>query len=369
MMRAEGFLLRVAGSGPVALAFALFSLRQGFARECLRLDDRDGPVPPALAARQLALSLGSWQLLQRIAPAPAAAPITTVDVAVAGHPGRTRITAAELGVPALGYVVRYAALLQALRSAATDAGLLRPPAPPDAGPGADTRETRPQVTIHAEGDTGEDAAVRRFEQAALLAEVEVETASTGTAWECFTREGPLAMLPLPEPHRYSLVWCASPAESERRAALSPEALAAELQSAFGWTLGRVAIVTPCHVAPMVRRQRRRITSGDAAWIGNAAQALHPVAGQGLNLGLRDAFQLAGCLGDALVRQESPAAALARFAALRRADRHGTIALTDAFASMFTWTPLRPLQSAALAALDLARPARSALAQRLMFGHR
>jgi 2-octaprenyl-6-methoxyphenol hydroxylase len=355
--------IQVTGSGPVALAFALFALRQGVDRRRLRLERRDEPLPAALAARQLALSLGSWQLLQRIARPPAAAPIATVDVSVTGLPGRTRITAAQMRAPALGYVVRYAALLEALRDAARSAGLFDLP---DPGEG----EASPAgLRIHAEGDAGEDASVLEFDQAALLAEVEAGNAHGTTAWECFTPEGPLALLPLPEPRRYSLVWCAAPAQSRRRAALDPAAQAAELQEAFGWPLGRLAIASPCLVAPMVRRTRREVVRGDEAWIGNAAQALHPVAGQGLNLGLRDAFELARSLAEAAAEGLAADAALRRFAQARRADRLGTIGLTDALARIFTVAPLRPLQSVALAALDLAPPARSALARRLMFGHR
>ncbi|HWS75111.1 MAG TPA: FAD-dependent monooxygenase [Quisquiliibacterium sp.] len=355
-------LLHVVGSGPVALAFALFALRQGIDPRRIVLERREDAIPAALAARQLAVSLGSWQLLRRIASAPPAAPIATVDVSVTGHPGRTRITAAEMGVPALGYVLRYAPLLESLRKAAGEAGLFAAPADPDAA-------EHPRLEIHAEGDTGEDAAVLEFEQAALLAEVEVEAQQGATAWECFTPEGPLALLPLPEPRRYSLVWCAAPAESRRRAALAPEDLAAELQSAFGWQLGRVSIASPCFVAPMVRRSRRQTASEREAWIGNAAQMLHPVAGQGLNLGLRDAFLLARCLADADADGRPAGTALTRYASERRVDRQGTIALTDAFARVFTMRPLRPLQSVALSALDLAPPARAALARRLMFGHR
>jgi 2-octaprenyl-6-methoxyphenol hydroxylase len=361
-MADERPVLQVVGSGPVALAFALFALRQGIDRRRIAVERRDGPVPAALAARQLAVSLGSWQLLRRIARAPAAAPIATVDVSVTGQPGRTRITAAEMRVPALGYVLRYAPLLESLQDAARRAGLFERP--------ADEGDARgPRLTVHAEGDTGEGASVLEFDQAALLAEVAVEAQHASTAWECFTPEGPLALLPLPEPCRYSLVWCASPRESERRAALPPEALAAELQSAFGWALGSLSIASRCVVAPMVRRTRRRTVARDQAWIGNAAQTLHPVAGQGLNLGLRDAFLLARSLADGAAEGLSDAACLEHYADARRLDRHGTIALTDAFARVFTLAPLRPLQSVALAALDVAPPARAALARRLMFGHR
>ena len=366
--------IRIVGSGPSALAFALFALRQGFAPHRLRLERFDAPPAPALAARQLAMSAGSWQLLGRVARQPRAAPVETVDVTLLGHPGRTRISAAEMGLPALGYVLRYADLLAVLQQAATQAGLRSCAAPvelvdrdghrvPHDGDEPDA------LTVHAEGDTGDDADRLEFGQSALLAEVEVAPAHGNVAFECFTADGPLALLPLPEAHRYSLVWCDRHAQTERRASLAPQALAEELQSAFGWPLGRVAIASPVFVAPMVRRRRRQVVGPREAWIGNAAQALHPVAGQGLNLGLRDAFSLAQALGDAEVRGEPAQSALAVYAGERARDRDATIGLTDTLARGFGLAALRPLQSAALAFLDLCPPARTTLARRFAFGVR
>jgi 2-octaprenyl-6-methoxyphenol hydroxylase len=373
-----GGALKIVGSGPVALAFALFTLRQGIPRADIALERFDAPPPPALAGRQLAMSAGSWQLLSRIARPARAAPIETVDVSILGHPGRTRITAREMKVPALGYVLRYGELLAVLQTAATEAGLGN-------GDGFDATEVldrdgrpllpaagnvaRTIITVHAEGDTGEDAERREFGQSALLAEVEADRPGHSEAFECFTADGPLALLPLPEPRRYSLVWCATHQQTGRRATLTPTALSSELQHAFGWALGRLAVVTPLLVAPMIRRRRRRTVDGTEVWIGNAAQALHPVAGQGLNLGLRDAFGLASLLGQTRARRESFGVALARYERARRGDRTGTIGLTDLLAGGFRFGPLRPLQSAALAMLDTTPTIRSMLARRLMYGLR
>ncbi len=360
--------LRVVGSGPVSLAFACFARRQGIAPEHIALDRAPGTPAPALASRVLALSLGTWQLLARITRLPTAAPIGTVDVTVSGLPGRVRLTAGELGVPALGYVVRYSTLLAALDRGIDAAGLGDAATRPPAG----TEGPQP-LLVHAEGDTGEDASELAFPQSALLAEVEVEAKREPhallPAYECFTVAGPLALLPLPEARRYSLVWCASPEETRRRASLPMDALAAELQNAFGWSLGRVSPLGPAVVAPMVRRARRRIAGAREVWIGNAAQALHPVAGQGLNLGVRDAFLLARCLGEAQARGADQAVALDRYARARTVDRSGTIALTDTLARIFSLQPLRPLQSLTLAALDLMPAARSGLARQFMFGFR
>ena len=370
--------VRVIGSGPVALAFAAFLRRQGLPARSIELTRNETPPAPALAARVLALSLGSWQLLSRIARLPAAAPIGSVDVAVSGLPGRARIDAREMNVPALGYVVRYTALLEALSrglealdgAAARGTRVATVPqgaAGPAAGSGPH------ELVVHAEGDTGQDASELVFAQAALLAEIEVDGAQAGTrggtAFECFTADGPLALLPLPEPRRYALVWCDRPELSQRRAELGTEALADELQQAFGWRLGRLRLTAGASVAPMVRRARRELASGNEVWIGNAAQMLHPVAGQGLNLGMRDAFVLARCIGEAAARGLDGAQALRRYERQRRTDRSGTIALTDTLARVFSLQPLRPLQSLTLAALDLSPAARDRLARHFMFGLR
>ena len=366
--------IRIVGSGPSALAFALFTLRQGFAADRLALERFDAPPPPGLAGRPLAMSAGSWQLLGRIADAPRATPIETVEVTVLGHPGRTRITAAGMGVPALGYVLRYADLLGVLQQAAARTGLRATDRAPEVfdrhgAPVQLPDDDAATLTVHAEGDTGDDAATREFGQSALLAEVAVEPAHGTVAFECFTANGPLALLPLPQAHRYALVWCDQHERSRERAALDPERPAPELQARFGWALGRLAIASTPLLAPMIRRRRLRIVDTRQAWIGNAAQALHPVAGQGLNLGLRDAFVLSRVLGEADARGEAAESALQRYARERAPDRGRIIGLTDLLARGFGVSALRPLQSAALALLDAIPPARATLARQLMFGDR
>jgi 2-octaprenyl-6-methoxyphenol hydroxylase len=359
--------IRVLGSGPVALAFAGFARRQGIAAEDIALESDAGPLPAGLASRTLALSHGSWQLVSRIALLPQAAPISTVDVTLSGLPGHVRISAAEMGVDALGQVTRYSDLMDALRQG-LDRLDLQPNQP------LATAHTQPAaVIVHAQGDCGPDASELRFAQQALIAEVQIEADAArvpgGTAFECFTPNGPLALLPVPRPGRYALVWCDLPERTRERAALDATQLAQQLQRAFGWRLGRITFVDEPQCVPMVRRARRELVCGNQVWIGNAAQALHPVAGQGLNLGLRDAFELAQCLGQARAQGLEPSQALQRYAGTRRLDRQGAILLTDTLARAFSVRALRPLQALALSSLDLFPAARRALAAHLMFGLR
>jgi 2-octaprenyl-6-methoxyphenol hydroxylase len=228
------------------------------------------------------------------------------------------------------------------------------------------------VIIHADGDPGDDARVREFDQCALLGEVRVPeepSPSAEVAYERFTDAGPLALLPLPEPRRRALVWCDTAERCEQWRALAPAALAAALQQRFGATLGPLQPDGPLAVVPLVRRVRTRQDSANEAWIGNAAQTLHPVAGQGLNLGLRDAFELAAALADADRTGTTAGQALEQFRRQRRTDRGLTVAITDLMARSFTWPFARPLQSPLLAALDLAPALRRPLAAQLMYGWR
>jgi 2-octaprenyl-6-methoxyphenol hydroxylase len=194
-------------------------------------------------------------------------------------------------------------------------------------------------------------------------------AAAEVAYERFTDAGPLALLPLPEPRRRALVWCDTAGRCEQRLALDRGELEAVLQARFGTALGPLRVEGPLAVAPLARRLRRRLEAPGEVWIGNAAQTLHPVAGQGLNLGLRDAYELAAALGDAARREAPLQTALPQYRRRRRADRSITVALTDLMAGSFTWPLARPLQSPLLAALDLLAPLRRPLAAQLMFGWR
>jgi 2-octaprenyl-6-methoxyphenol hydroxylase len=354
---------RVVGAGPVALAFALFLVRRGVPASTIALEpgpDADTPVPPALAARPLALSHGSRQLLDRIALLPATGTIGCVEVSLRGHAGRTRIVASDLRVPALGHVARYGALLSALREAARGHRWAQP------------HEAGAALRVHAEGDAGENADVREFDQSALLGEVHAPQAPAAlhaSAFERFTPEGPLALLPLPEPARWALVWCDRAGRCVARRAADAATLSAELQTRFGDTLGPLRVEGPLAIAPLARRARRETVRAGEVWIGNAAQSLHPVAGQGLNLGLRDAFELAEALWPVRRRGAPLAASLDAWRRRRRVDRSVTIVLTDLMAASFTWPLARPLQSPLLAALDVIGPLRRPLAARLTFGRR
>ena len=366
--------LHIIGTGPVSLLLRGLLVRQGFGEHELHCDPPPASLPDWLGQRAIALSLGSWQLLARVAPPPIGAPITTVEISLAGALGRTRLRAAELGVPAVGQVVRYEALHRALQQGldhrlTTGPGRPAPAATEAAAAPAAASTQAPALTIIADGNPGDDSDLRDFGQSALLATVQASRPHEGVAWERFTRDGPLALLPLPENRCWSLVWCAPTEIARARQALPPAALEAALEQAFGTALGRLSLVAAPHLAPLQRRVRQHPPGPATIAIGNAAQTLHPVAGQGLNLGFRDAFVLAGLLGAARAGARPLSTLPAEFARQRRRDRLAVVAVTDTLATIFTQPLLHPLQSLALGALDLVGPSRRALARAFMFGLR
>ena len=290
----------ILGAGPVGCTLAL--ALQG-ARHRVRLVE---PRPDALPAfRPIALSHASRLILERLGAWGSfpATPIESIHVSQAGAFGRTRMDAGDAGVPALGYVTQYADLVAALRARV---GLEGEPGEPAA------------LTVHAEGAAGE-ARERHYGHQAVVARVRAEPASLAMAYERFTAEGPLALLPLAG--EWALVWSARPQRAAALAAAPQEEFLRELQAAFGERAGRFVAAAQRACVPLALRTRPSRVEARTAYIGNAAQALHPVAGQGLNLGLRDAWDLA----QALHAADDPGSAgvLARFAAQRRLDAAAT----------------------------------------------
>jgi 2-octaprenyl-6-methoxyphenol hydroxylase len=217
------------------------------------------------------------------------------------------------------------------------------------------------------------ATVEDYDQVALIASLATDRPHDGTAYERFTRTGPLALLPLQD-GSYGVVWSAEPGEAARLLALDDTAFLSELQSRFGWRAGRFTRLGRRASYPLKLTRAATTTATRSVLIGNAAQALHPVAGQGFNLGLRDAAMLAEVIAGA--RSEAPrgpdappadvgsAELLARFEQWRSGDRSGVIRFTDGLIKLFGDT--RPGMGLArnfgLLLFDLAPPAKSALAR-------
>jgi 2-octaprenyl-6-methoxyphenol hydroxylase len=399
MTATTAWRIAVVGAGPVGLALALHAARL-LPHACITLfdarpADRDVGGDP----RTLALSLGSVQFLQRLGcwPAEAAEPIREVHVSQApptlqGVLGEAavRIAAQALAVPQLGAVLSYGALVAPLQqawmaAAAAEPGRLltrfgQPVAAlkaltdgveVDAGI-AETYD----LAVVAEGgvfaEQARKALAHDYGQTAWVGTVTLQGAPRGVAFERFTRHGPAALLPLPRAgdvdatSRSALVWCVARDDDPVRE-LDDAQRAAVLSTIFPPEAGRVVAVSPLKAFALGLNAERTLVQGRRIAIGNAAQTLHPVAGQGLNLGLRDAHTLV----DALRWAQDLDAALRRVEWARAPDRWSTIAVTDFLARSFTWQlpGAAGARGLGLAALQALPPLRDWLARRMMFGLR
>ncbi len=374
----------IVGGGPVGAALALAFEPSGLS--VLVADARD-ENPREDDPRTLALSYGSRLILERLGVwgnVTMATPIASIHVSQRGAFGRAVLSAAESGLPALGYVVPYAALQRALDAAmqrATHVTLVAGARVADVEAGAEfarielednasNREVRARLVVIADGGATSRALtrveVRDYGQSAIVANVLTSRSHGNIAFERFTSAGPLALLP--RENGYALVWTTTPDAAQQLCTLHASAFLAQLQTVFGDRAGRFTDVTARAAFPLTLRVAQPPTAARTLLLGNAAQTLHPVAGQGLNLGLRDAWELGECIqshpGDPGGRD-----VLAAYAARRWRDRTGGILLTDALVRVFSndRLPLRWLRGCGLTFLDSLPPVKRAFMQQMMFG--
>lgn len=395
--------LAVVGAGPVGLALALLAAQSLPKAQVSVFDARPLDKDVSGDPRTLALSLGSVQLLQRLDAwqADAAQPITEVHVsqqppslgaALAAWVGEptVRISALEEAVPMLGAVLSYGGIVAPLQRAWLAACEREPQRllsrfgqpvqglkPVDGGVEVDAGiAERFDLAVVAEGGVFSQLPRERlgalrepfhhdYHQTAWVGTVTLANARPGVAYERFTRHGPAALLPLKN-GQASLVWCV-PAVDDPVEPLNDAQRLAVLNTMFDAEVGAITALSPLKRFALGLSAERTLTDGRTVRIGNAAQTLHPVAGQGLNLGLRDAFELV----QALSRNADVAQVLRRLEWQRGPDRWAMIAATDFLARSFTWK--LPGAGAArglgMAALQALKPVKSALARQMMFGSR
>lgn len=376
----------ICGAGPVGLALAALMARRGVAPGSIALVDAKALGQAISDPRSIALSWGSRMLLEDVGAWPLpCTPIHQIHVSRRGHLGRSVMDRAEHKAEALGYVARYGDVVDALARACERAGVqvLRPvrvTTLDERRDGVvleldDGRKLHAQAAVQAEGGVfGEQAdrtQRRDYAQTAVIARISASQPIAHRAFERFTDEGPLALLPQdgPDGHRYALVWCVHPERAQQLLDLGEPAFLRQLGEAFGERLGTFTGASERAAFPLGLNADPRFSARTVA-IGNAAQTLHPVAGQGLNLGLRDAAVLARLLARGIDREGGVADALSRFAEERARDRGAIIRTTDALARVFANTgPLQAVFGLALAALDTVKPARMLLAELMMFGRR
>lgn len=341
--------------------------------------------------RRVFEALGLWSQL-----APRAAAIRRIHVSDAGRFGFARLEAEELGLDAFGHVVTNRDLGAVLRArlAAIPGLQLRMPARCTAvrlhadhvelHTDTDAAPIRARLAVAADGAksllreaAALEAATEDYGQVAVVAHAAATRPADGTAYERFTPQGPFAVLPLAggggdDGGGYGVVWTVASADADRVLAMPDTEYLAALQQAFGWRAGRFTRIGARQAYPLKLVRADRVTAPRVVLVGNAAQGLHPVAGQGFNLGLRDAATLAEILADA--RSSAPvfdagaSALLESYAARRERDRDGITRFTDGLVKVFGDTrPGVPLaRDIGLLLFDLSPTAKQAMS-RLSWG--
>jgi 2-octaprenyl-6-methoxyphenol hydroxylase len=373
----------VVGGGPVGATLTLALRGTGLAVGLL-----EARAPHAAGDRRpIALSHGSRLILDRLGVweqlAPAT-PILSIHVSQRGGFGRVGLDAREARLPALGYVVDYGQLAAAFARALEAGGGAQPiratASALEAGTaaavvrfavGGDTGDASARLLAVADGGVLPVAPVRTrdYGQAAVTARVTCGAPHQNVAYERFTPEGPLAILP--DGEAVALVWTTTPEHAQQLCGLTDTDFLAQLQENFGNRLGTFNGASSRAWYPLALKVATPVAEPRTVVLGNAAQTLHPVAGQGLNLGLRDAWELATMLRNCDPAEIGGPRQIQAYAARRRLDRSGGILFTDALVRLFSneFTPLRLARGLGLAVLGAVPPVKDFVVRRMTFGAR
>ncbi len=365
--------LVIVGGGMVGASLALalsnthlkIALVESFAPQA---DDH-----PSYDSRAIALSYGSKEILATLGlwdalVADTVTPITDIHVSDRGHFGVTRINATNEQVEALGYVVEASVMGRAMNSRITtlqNLTLICPAKVTAIDIGADvaqlsvtqhdqTRSITTRLVVAADGGNSTVASLLQaktwnasYHQTAIIANITTDQAHRGFAYERFTNSGPLALLPNRAPPfmdgveegdcRWSLVWTANDDQVDEIMTLDDEAFKQRLQQRFGKRAGKIIKVTPRSAYPLRLQFVREFARPRVAFIGNAAHILHPVAGQGFNLGLRDVAALAEVISAAATQGEDPGTLtiMQRYQQWRRKDYMRVAAMTHSMVKLFS----------------------------------
>ncbi len=389
-MRTENYDIAIIGGGPVGMALALALRNSGLsillleARGLPEKVDDERPLALSHGSHLILQRLGAWEKLSRFTL------IKTIHISNKGFFGRTVLTTKDAGVPALGYVVNYHDLFRALYETAlenniqyqTDAIVKEFSTDDNSGHiqyDHDGIEKKISAGLLILADGGRLATqikdiafhTTEYNQWAIVANIKSEIQQSGIAYERFTSDGPIALLPSGE--NFALVWTAAPETAKAILALDDKNFLSRLHQHFGDRLGKFLYSGKRSGFPLALKYAQPTTSQRIALVGNAAQTLHPVAGQGFNLGLRDAYELAqeilNTIGDQ--KEIGSPSMLARYRQQRRTDSNGGRIFTDSLIKVFAHdnTLLKHFCGIGLTVLDNFPPAKRFVARRMIFGAR
>ncbi len=360
--------LLIVGGGMVGASLARALSGLGLRIGVVEAYALEGETQPSFDDRVIALSWGSRLILQGIGVWPAMAreaePIIDIHISDRGHFGFTHLNCEQEGVEALGYVVTARAMGEVLQqdlSEQADVTFICPArltslsvepeqVKVDLEQAGAVSSCTTRLLVAADGGDskvrqlmGIPLKEREYGQTAIIANLTASQSHHGVAYERFTDSGPLAMLPMTE-GRISMVWTAKDSQVEALMALHDEGFLDALQERFGYRLGRLESIGKRLAYPLRLRQATEQVRARVALIGNAAHTIHPVTGQGFNLGLRDVAALADLLGDAARAQLDPGemSLLNAYADWRRRDQQAVALITDSLARLFA-NPLGPLR--------------------------
>jgi 2-octaprenyl-6-methoxyphenol hydroxylase len=386
----------IAGGGMIGASLALALSPLGLRVAVVEAVARGETRQPSFDDRSTALSRSTQRMFEAMGlwddVIPAATPIRRIHVSDRGRFGFSHIDAAQQGVDALGYVVINRVLGEVLQSALARAETVDVLCPArvvdidiggDAATarietgGGDEQELDCQLLVAADGANsmlrpmlGICATKTDYGQHAIIGNLLPEKPLDNCAYERFTDNGPLALLPVAN-DRAGFVWIVPSDDAGRVLALDDAAFLGELQAAFGYRLGRLSRVGKRAAYPLALSKALRLTAERAVLVGNSAHGLHPVAAQGFNLGMRDVAALCDCIADA--RGANPSAdlgdpdLLARYAQWRRSDQGKLVRLTDGIVRLFgsSSPPLRAVRNLGMLGFDLVPGVRSVFAKHMM----
>ena len=375
--------LTITGAGVIGQYCALALIEKGMQARQIRLIDKRSSSAHAADERKIAVSAGSYQLLARMGATPDiqdAYAIKQIHISRHTYFGRTLLNCEDYPLPALGYVISYRDILRPLTNRLRQLGV-------EVSYHCEVlahhyeqnvlhlhtnlhEHYTTDLWIHAEGQTNaanSATTYRDYQQTAVIANVTVSAPINHCAFERFTKTGPLALLPISH-QEYSLVWCVPQARAIVLKECSDEEFLAQLSLAFGQRLGRFLSSSARQIVPLKANLNTQ-QSPLQIYLGNAAQQLHPVAGQGLNLGLRDAYIFAQLYSENCDAPDKQTL-LNQFMAARKSDRSNMLTLTDTLARLFTedWLP-QSFAGISLFALDILPKLSRLLANKMMFGWR